>query len=422
MLGIHNDHRGLAQALDRSSAVIHFDMNGKILFANTHFLNALGYSLNEVIGKHHSMFVDPAYVASDDYRLFWNQLNAGLYQSAQFKRIGKGGREVFIEATYNPVLNARGKPYKVIKIATDVTIKHVKMKEALDRTQATITFKLDGTIVDANANFLNTVGYTLGEIVGQHHRMFVDPAYGNSPQYSRFWQALHDGDFQAGEFERIGKGGRQVWLQASYNPIFGNDGKPFQVVKYATDITEQKAIARQTLETANAVATATHELTGSISEIARSMGQTRDAVDSVSRQTLAATESIESMVTAATNMGNIVSLIEAISGQINLLALNATIEAARAGEAGRGFSVVADEVKKLATQTGNSTTGITQEIQSIQQISRSVHTALDATKQMVQDAADSAGSVVAAIEEQSAVTNEISGNMALLSSMVNKSH
>ena len=170
-------------ALDRSQAVIHFTPDGTILWANDNFCKTLGYSLNEIVGKHHSLFVEPDYAASQDYKDFWNGLRSGRFQSAQYKRIGKGGRAVYIEASYNPVYDARGKTVKVVKLATDITVKTLKMKEALDRSQAVISFTLDGTILEANDNFLNAMGYTLAEVKGQQHRMFVEQTYAQSPAY-----------------------------------------------------------------------------------------------------------------------------------------------------------------------------------------------------------------------------------------------
>lgn len=418
MFAFGNDATRIMEALDRSLAIIHFDPTGKILWANDNFLGAMGYRLDEIVGQYHRMFVDPGYTASEAYRTFWDDLGAGKFKSAQYKRIARGGREVFIEATYNPIFDSKGKVCKVVKLATDITVKTTKMREALDRTQAVISFDLDGTIVEANGNFLNAVGYSFEEIRGQHHRMFVDPEYASSKAYQDFWAALNRGEFQAGEYQRIGKGGKVIWLQASYNPVFGNDGKPCQVTKYASDITRQKEIALRTNETVNSVAAATHELSGSVTDIARSMVQTRDSVRSVSDQTQAAAAGMQQMVAAAANMGNVVELIQTISGQINLLALNAAIEAARAGDAGRGFSVVADEVKKLASQTSSSTTQITEEIKQVQKVSNSVSDGLLEIQRLVQQALDGTNSVVAATEEQSAVTNEISNNMVTITDLM----
>jgi len=283
-----------------------------------------------------------------------------------------------------------------------------------------ISFKLDGTVLDANGNFLNALGYTLAEVKGQHHRMFVEESFVQSQAYRDFWTALARGEFQAGEFKRIGKGGKEVWIQASYNPMFGNDGQPYMVTKYATDISQQKRVARQTAEVASSVAAATHEMTESIHDIARSMAITRDNVQTVSQETSNATQFINQMVSAAESMGEVVTLINAISSQINLLSLNAAIEAARAGDAGRGFSVVADEVKKLANQTSQSTEKIGSEISGMQKISGNVSQTLVKIKDLVDGVMENANTVAAATEEQSAVTNDIAKNVMMVSDLVNQ--
>jgi len=237
---------GKIAAILRSQAVIEFDMDGTIVTANDNFLKALGYTLAEIQGKHHSMFVEPAYRDSPEYKQFWRDLNDGKFQAAEYKRIGKGGREVWIQASYNPIFDANGKPFKVVKFATDVTGTKLRNADyqgqiaAVGKTQAVIEFNLDGTIIDANENFLKTLGYSLDEIKGRHHGMFVEPAYRDSPEYKQFWRDLNEGKFQTAEYKRFGKGGKVVWIQGSYNPILALNGRPFKVVKFATNITGRK--------------------------------------------------------------------------------------------------------------------------------------------------------------------------------------
>ena len=240
------DYRGQIEAIGKSQAVIEFDLGGNILNANDNFLDTMGYSLAEIQGKHHSLFVEPDYKASPQYRQFWEQLNRGEFDSGEYKRIGKGGREVWIQASYNPILDVNGKLCKIIKYATDITARRQRdadyrgQIEAISKSQAVIEFDLDGNILNANDNFLNTMGYRLEEIRGKHHSLFVEPDYKASPQYRQFWERLNRGEFDSGEYKRIGREGREVWIQASYNPIFDLNGKASKVVKYATDITEQK--------------------------------------------------------------------------------------------------------------------------------------------------------------------------------------
>ena len=235
-----------AAAINRSQAVIEFKMDGTIITANQNFLDAMGYRLDEVAGKHHQMFVTPELRDSPDYHAFWAKLNRGEYQAAEYKRLGKGGREVWIQASYNPILDDAGKPVKVIKFATDITERKIRNMEdagkisAIGRAQAVIEFNLDGTIITANENFLATVGYGLDEIQGKHHSMFVAPSERDSAAYREFWAKLGRGEFQSAEYKRFGKGGKEVWILASYNPILDDAGKPFKVVKFASDVTAEK--------------------------------------------------------------------------------------------------------------------------------------------------------------------------------------
>jgi methyl-accepting chemotaxis protein len=244
----YHDASAKLAALEKSQATIEFKMDGTILTANKNFCNAMGYSLDEIQGKHHSMFADPAYAASKEYKDFWARLNNGEFFVAEFRRFGKGGKEIWIEASYNPLLDSKGKAYKVVKYATDVTKRkllsadHEGQVEAIGKSHAVIEFNMDGTIITANENFCSAMGYSLAEIQGKHHSMFAEPAYAASQEYKDFWEKLNRGEYSTGQYKRFGKGGKEIWIEASYNPILTMSGKPFKVVKYATDITKQKLI------------------------------------------------------------------------------------------------------------------------------------------------------------------------------------
>jgi len=241
-------------ALNRVQALIEFQLDGTIVHANENFLNAVGYTLDEVVGKHHSMFCEPALVNSEEYRQFWNRLRAGQFDQGDYKRVGKGGRELWISASYNPVFDAEGHPYKVIKFATDITQAKLRNAEyegkvsAIDKAQAVIEFDMEGHVLNANENFLDTMGYSLDDIKGEHHRLFCEPDYANSIDYKRFWQKLNRGEFDSGRYKRIGNNGKEIWIQATYNPILDLNGKPSRIVKYATDITEQVKLEQDVKE------------------------------------------------------------------------------------------------------------------------------------------------------------------------------
>lgn len=234
---------GLLSALDKSLAIIEFDPRGNILWANECFCTVVGYAPSEIIGKHHSMFVDPDYATTADYRDFWVKLGRGEFDQQEYRRIAKGGRQVWIQASYNPVVNRRGKVVRVVKVATDTTEAHQKNAAfeaklaAISRVQGVIEFKPTGEIIDANDNFLSLLGYRRDEVQGKHHRMFVDDDLAASPDYEGFWRRLNAGEFVAGEFRRFGKGKKEVWIQASYNPIFDLENRVTSIVKFATDVT-----------------------------------------------------------------------------------------------------------------------------------------------------------------------------------------
>lgn len=241
------DHAGQVAAIGKSQAVIEFALDGTILSANQNFLDTMGYGAAEVLGRHHRMFVEPAERDGEAYRQFWAALAKGEYKSGEFRRVARDGRKVWLQATYNPILDMAGRPFKVVKFASDITAEKLRganvsgQLSAIDRSQAVIEFAVDGTILRANANFLATAGYAEAEVVGKHHRMFMPEADAASPDYAAFWASLAKGEFRAGEFRRMARGGRTVWLRATYTPILDTEGKPFKVVKFATDITEEMA-------------------------------------------------------------------------------------------------------------------------------------------------------------------------------------
>ncbi len=440
------------EALGKSQAVIEFNLDGTIVTANANFLHAMGYRLDEIAGKHHSMFVAPDLRERADYREFWDSLRRGEFQSGEFVRVAKGGRQIWIQASYNPLMDRSGRPYKVVKFASDITEQKLKSADyqgqiaAIQKSQAVIEFNLDGTIITANENFLSTLGYRLDEIQGKHHGMFVEPQYRDSSAYREFWDSLRRGDYQAAEYKRIGKGGRAVWIQASYNPIRGPDGKLAKVVKFATDTTAQvedrlrrgelqKSIdldlgeitdavasaservtsaasaSTQTSSNMQAVASGAEELAASVSEISR---QAADALHISLQAVQQANETsaiVSGLAIAAQKIGDVVKLINNIAEQTNLLALNATIEAARAGEAGRGFAVVASEVKSLATQTAKATDEISAQIAEVQGTTTSAVNVIEAITQTISRINEISAAIAASVEEQASVTQSISANM-----------
>lgn len=246
-----DQNNALVAAIQKSQGIIEFNMDGTIITANETFLNLMGYSLSEIQGKHHSLFCSKAYSESADYQAFWNKMNQGQFDIGEYVRLGKNGDAVYIRASYNPILDKDGQPYKVIKIASDVTALKLEAAEsngkvkAIELSQATIEFNMDGTVITANETFLNIIGYSLDEVKGKHHRMFCDDALSESAEYTDFWAALRSGNFQRGEFKRIGKNGREVLLRATYNPIFNLKDEPVKVLKIADDVSTQRRMENE---------------------------------------------------------------------------------------------------------------------------------------------------------------------------------
>mgnify|MGYP001562006514 FL=1 len=438
-LGTGADAKAVLKATGKSQAIIEFKPDGTIITANENFCHAVGYQLSEIVGQHHRMFVEQAEAASPEYREFWTRLARGEFDRRQYKRIGKGGKEIWIEASYNPVLRG-GKVYKVVKFATDITEQKLKSADdagklnAISRAQAVIEFTPKGEILTANENFLSTLGYQLSDVRGKHHAMFCEQDYANSEAYRQFWSKLAAGEFISGEFLRIGRGGKRIYIQASYNPIFDMNGKVFKVVKFATDVTQRVANVNHlahaltelsdgnltvTLETpflpsleklrvdfngavaklcgtlqtisenAGAIAAASQQIQSASNDLSKRTEQQAASVE----ETAAALEEITTTVAdsshraqeagqlvrrtkdnaersggvveqaveamgkierSASEIANIIGVIDEIAFQTNLLALNAGVEAARAGDAGKGFAVVAQEVRELAQRSAKA--------------------------------------------------------------------
>ena len=414
------EFEGQLAAIGRSQAVIEFEPNGTILSANRNFLDVMGYELFEIEGKHHSMFIVPGDRETAAYKNFWTELADGKHHVGEFKRIAKDGREVWIQASYTSIADPSGRIYKVVKFASDITREKLRAADyegqiaAINKSQAVIEFNLDGTILTANQNFLAAMGYELSEVQGLHHSMFVTAEEKGSEAYRAFWAALNQGEYRAGEFQRVGKGGREVWIQASYNPIADASGAPYKVVKYASDVTAT-VLARKRAEYVSTLmedtAAGSEQLSASVREISESMDKSREIANDAFDRVIHADQSTQRLDSAADQIGEVISLITGIAEQTNLLALNATIEAARAGEAGKGFAVVAGEVKNLANQARRATEQIEGEINNMRDVSADVVDSLSSIKERIEAVREYVSTTAAAIEEQTAVANEMSSSM-----------
>jgi methyl-accepting chemotaxis protein len=572
-------------AIQRSQAVVEFDLDGTILSANENFLKTMGYSLDEIEGRHHEMFCDPAYSQSIEYKRFWQALNRGEFQPGEFRRLGKGGREVWIIASYNPILNEDGKPVKVVKFATDITASKAELKartdimnmtsivsesdlrgdilsinekfcqvskytseeligkphnttrhpdmpkevfkelwatigrgnpfrgiiknrakdgtpyyvdaviapimgdngkpkkylgvryditemeterqnmrgvfRAIDGAYAYIEFDTEGNVLTANQNFQTTMEYSLDALKGKHHRTFCDAATANSAEYAQFWPDLRAGRSKAGEFRRVTRTGKELWLQAVYSPVSDETGRVVKIVKIATDVTaavsqritlaqvlKEVSDSAQTLSSASeelsansqqmvanaeetaaqagvvsaaaqqvstnvqTVAAGTEEMSASIREIAKNAQEAAKvaAIGVVAADS--ASDTISKLGLSSAEIGKVIKTITSIAQQTNLLALNATIEAARAGEAGKGFAVVANEVKELAKETAKATEDISQKIEKIQSDTSHAVAAISEINGVINKISDYQNTIASAVEEQTATTNEITRNIS----------
>lgn len=414
------------EALDRATAIIHFHPDGTVLDANANFLKITGYRLDELQGRHHRLLCEPAHARSTAYRDFWRRLAQGEHMTGRYKRIGKEGRTVWLEASYTPIIGRSGQVKRVVKTASDITDK-VRAEndmrsrlDALDRSTAIIEFTPAGDILTANANFLGTVGYRLEEVVGAHHRLFCETEYTSSQAYRDFWTRLNAGEFIAGEFKRLDSRGRTLWLEATYNPVFDDDGNLYKIIKFATDITQRIERHQAESDSARMAYRISTDTDVSATDGARIIGEAVEEIRHIEARIRHTSTVIDELTRRSQDINAVIENIQQITEQTNLLALNAAIEAARAGENGRGFAVVAREVRELSTRTAHATRDIVSTIDTLreltQQADAGMRDCLSGVESGVQRAEDAgktiqrirqgANQVVAAIERFSATLDD----------------
>ena len=436
-------------ALRGARAVAEFDAQGTLLSGNEAFFALMGHPAAGAVGRHHAQFVPPAEREGEAYRGFWASLRGGAPQAGVFRRLAADGREVWIAGAYAPVRGRNGRVVRVLKTACDVTgvldgaQGAVARMAAIGRSSAIIEFTPVGTVLSANANFLAAMGYAAEEVVGRHHAMFMPPGEAQGEDYAAFWRRLARGESFSAEWRRVAKGGREIWIQASYNPVLDAAGRVSSVVKVASDITAmvQRRQAREALgrdvarvlevvggtvaatdrsaaaalgdsasaaDSVGAVAAAAEEMAASVGEISRRLAEASQASAAAAGRVAGAGGLIAAMEEAAERIGAAVRLIGEIAGQTRLLALNATIEAARAGDAGRGFGVVAGEVKALSAQTARATEEVAAMVGQVRGAVGAAAGALGGIGAAVGSLDGITGAIAAAVEEQSAVTREMS--------------
>ncbi len=370
-----DEQQSVVEAIKDGAATIIFSPDGEILEVSEPFLSLMGYGASELLGHHHRLLCPEGWTGSTDYQQFWRRLTQGEVQSGTFERVNRQGETRWLEASYFPV-KTQGRVTRVVKMASDVTARYQRLQhlealsQALDRSRAMIEFTPSGEIISANANFLDAMGYRLNEIAGKHHRIFCDEVF--LSEQPTFWEELARGQFKSGLFMRHNSRGDSVWLEATYNPIRDQNGKVVKVVKFASDITARIEQNNATREAAQLAHSTAQETLGSAEAGAELLRSVVDTSSLIAAQVDAAIALIGQLNEQSRSIEAIVSTISAIADQTNLLALNAAIEAARAGEQGRGFAVVADEVRQLAARTSLSTAEIAKVVQKNRELTARV--------------------------------------------------
>ena len=396
-------------AIRNTFAMIEFTPQGEILDANPAFLAAMGYRLEELRGQHHRLFCTQEQVASPGYMQFWQRLADGESFSDRYMRVAKGGREIWLEASYLPVRNAQGRVVKVIKLAADITERmhaehqHESYLKAISRSTAVIEFNLAGEVQAANENFLSTMGYRLEEVLGVHHRQFCTAEELAGDEYRQFWQRLNQGEFITDRFKRVAKDGRIVWLRATYNPLYDANGRLYGVVKFASDISSQVEHREAESAAAQLAFDIARETDESAIKGAETVEETMQVVRGIAEELTHVSENIGALNTQSERISSIVQVIRGIAEQTNLLALNAAIEAARAGEQGRGFAVVADEVRNLAARTSQATVEINDVVRLNHDLALKAVSGMDGSKQKTEQGvllANKAGEVMLEIRDE----------------------
>ncbi|MBC3947780.1 PAS domain-containing methyl-accepting chemotaxis protein [Erwinia persicina] len=415
LFALLNRHRGQhssasLKALTQSMPVIEFSPAGIIQKASPLFLEAMGYRAEEILGRHHSMFCPPSLVNTPEYRNFWQRLAAGERFSDKYLRLARGGRPVWLEASYIPVTDRRGRVFKIIKIAADISermqsaLEQQSVINAISRSMAIISFSPGGVVLDANDNFLKATGYTREHVLGQHHRMFCSDKLSASEAYRQFWERLNQGEYFSGQFPRLNRKGEPLWLRATYNPVFNSNGQLYKIVKFASDVTEQVIRNKSEQDAAVHAWNMAVETRGSAQAGAAVIDNSIRVINRIAENMNVVSADISRLNSQSVSIDGMVETIRGFAMQTRLIALNAAIEAARAGASGRSFAVVASEVRTLAA----SVSGATEEIERIvsgnhqlaREVLRGIEVSLENTGQGVTLMRE-AGEVITSIQQNS---------------------